>query len=302
MSLGHVAGAGVMRNSIAEKLNAKLTQSQRAALITLLADDDPTVYQSIRGKILASGPAAADWLRAHALSKDPILRRRVQEILQHFARQAADNAFLGFCLKNQGANFDLETALWLLARTRYPDLNIDAYQAQLDDYAATLLERITPAAKPKRTLTTINQLLFEELGFKGDEEDYYAPENSYLNCVIDRRRGNPISLCLIYLLLTSRLKMPVVGIGLPGHFLARYQDSATEIYIDAFYQGRFLTKNDCIHHLVHENYSLDEAHFSPATPHRILMRVCANLYQSHRSAKQEAEATRFQRYIMALAR
>jgi regulator of sirC expression with transglutaminase-like and TPR domain len=291
-----------MSSTIADKLTASLTQKQRAALVTLLTDDDPAVYRSVREKILSYGQSAEAWLRPHTLSSDPVLRRHAIEIIQHLAQQAADDAFLGFCLKNHGDNLDLEPALWLLAQTRYPDINIEAYRAMLDDYANELRERIAPGAKPKPMLTAINQFLFEELGFRGDEKNYYDPDNSYLNRVMDRRQGNPISLCLVYLLVAWRLKLPVVGIGLPGHFLARYQNSATEIYIDAFYRGRFLTKNDCIHHLVRGNFPLDDNHFSPASPHRILMRICANLYQSYQNLKRAEATARFQRYIIALAR
>ena len=98
----------------------------------------------------------------------------------------------------------------------------------------------------KEILTTINNYLFDELGFSGDEENYYDPQNSYLNRVVDRRKGNPINLSLLYLLLARRLKLPVAGIGLPGHFICRYQSTSDEIYIDAFHDGKFLTKADCI--------------------------------------------------------
>ena len=291
-----------MSSSIADKLAASLTQKERAALITLLADEDVAVYRSVREKILSYGQSAREWLRPHALSNDPVLRRRAKEIIHHLARQAVDDQFLGFCLKNHGENFDLEPALWLLAQTCYPDLNAEAYKALLDNYAHELRERLSPGAKPKQSLGLINQFLFTELGYRGDEENYYDPENSYLNRVMDRRLGNPISLCLVFMLVAWRLKLPVVGVGLPGHFLARFQNSSNEIYIDAFDRGRFLTKNDCIHHLVRNNYPLDDDHFSPASPHRILMRICANLYQSYQNLKRAEETARFQRYVIALAR
>ena len=291
-----------MSTTIADKLTASLSQKQRAALVTLLTDEDPAVYQSVREKILSYGHSARTWLHPHTLSNDALLRRRAVEIVDRLGRQAADDAFLGFCLKNHGDNFDLEAALWLLAQTRYPDLNADAYRAVLDDYAGDLRERMDSTTRPKQILTILNKFMFEEQGFSGDEKDYYNPENSYLNRVMDRRLGNPISLSLVYMLLAWRLKLPVVGVGLPGHFLARYQNSATEIYVDAFYRGRFLTKNDCIHHLVRGNFPLDDDHFSPATPHRILMRICANLYQSCQNLKQAEETARFQRYVIALAR
>ena len=98
-------------------------------------------------------------------------------------------------------------------------------------------------------LLIINHYLFDELGFTGNEENYYDPENSYLNRVMDQRTGNPINLCLLYMLLARRLRLPVAGIGLPGHFICRYQSTAAEIYLDPFNRGKFLTKADCVQYL-----------------------------------------------------
>ncbi len=280
---------------------ANLSANERAALLTLLADDDVAIYQTVREKILASGQSARDWLRPHALSSDPLLRRRAQEIIQHLARQTADDRFLAFCVQHHGEEFDLEQGVWLLAQTHYPDTNLDAYTALLDSYAGELRERLDPTAKPKQFLTTITNFLFDELKFSGDEKNYYDPDNSYLNRVIDRRLGNPISLSLIFLFVARRLKLPVVGIGLPGHFLCRFQNSSDEIYVDTFYRGRFLTKNDCIHHLVRGKFPLTETHFAPATPRRILTRICANLHQSYQQMELTEDTARLQRYLYALA-
>ena len=193
----------------------ELSESQRAALLSLLADDDPAVYQTIRAKILSCGPQAADWLRPHTLSRDPALRRRAQEVVLHFDRQAADDRFLTFCLK-RGEDFDLEQGAWLFAQTRYPEINVEAYEALLDSYASDLRERLDPAGEAKQSLAAINEYLFCDLGFSANEKNYYGPENSYLNCVIDRRTGNPVNLCLLYMLLARRLRLPITGIGLPG--------------------------------------------------------------------------------------
>src|SRR5882724_9731717 len=160
-----------------------LSESGRAALINLLADEDRSVYQTVRQKIVSYGPQAAEWLRPHLLSNDPALRRRSQEIVFHFDRLAADNRFLAFCLKH-GEDFDLEQGAWLLAQTRYPDINREAYQALLDYFARELRERLAPETDPKEILSALNHYLFVELGFNGNEENYYEPENSYLNRVI----------------------------------------------------------------------------------------------------------------------
>jgi regulator of sirC expression with transglutaminase-like and TPR domain len=279
----------------------ELSENERAALLTLLADDDPAVYTTIRQRIISLGTAAADWLRPHTLSRDPVLRRHAQEIVRNFDRQSADTIFLEFCLK-QGEAFDLEQGAWLLAQTEYPDINVNGYQALLDSFASDLRERLESAGEPAKVLAAMNRYLFEDLGFAGDQQDYYDPENSYLNRVIDRRSGNPINLCLVYLLLSRRLKLPVTGIGLPGHFICRYQSSSVAIYIDAFSGGKLLTKADCVQYLLQGNYSLREDYLAPVTSRKLLLRVCGNLHQIYLRLDKTEAATRLQRYMIALAR
>jgi regulator of sirC expression with transglutaminase-like and TPR domain len=278
-----------------------LSESQRLALVNLLADEDPAIYQTIREKILAEGPAAVEWLRPHLLSRDPIVRRRTQELVRHLDRQVADDRFLAFCLK-QGEDCDLEQGTWLLAQTRYPDINVEGYQALLDSYASDLRERLDLRADPKDVLGRINAYLFGELHFLGNETDYYDPDNSYLNRVLDRRTGNPITLCVVYLLIARRLKLPMTGIGMPGHFVCRYQSSAAEIYVDAFHAGKLLSKADCIQFLLKGNYGLRDAYLGPSSPRKMLLRICNNLLMIYQQLEQAETATRLQRYLVALDR
>jgi regulator of sirC expression with transglutaminase-like and TPR domain len=274
---------------------------QRIALVSLLADEDPAVFRMVRSKVLSFGPAAIEWLRPFALSGEPLLRRRVREILGHFGRQDADNRFLSFCM-SQGEDFNLEQGVWMLTRTQYPEINVAGYQALLDNYAGELRESIDFSAEPRDILRALNRYLFEHLRFQGDEENYYDAENSYPNRVMDRRTGNPISLCLIYLCLCRRLHLPVTGIGLPGHFICRYQSSRFETYIDVFNKGKFLSKADCIQYLVQTNHGLGDGYLAPASPRRTLMRICANLHQIYLHREQSEEVGRFQRYLVILAK
>jgi regulator of sirC expression with transglutaminase-like and TPR domain len=278
-----------------------LSENQKTALLKLLTDEDMAVYHTIRGKILSYGNSASEWLRPHTLSADPVLRRRAHELVQYLARQHADNSFLAFCL-NQGEDLDIEEGAWLLSRTQYPDINLLAYQALFDSYAGDLRERIDFGSPPESILASINQYLFSELGFVGNETNYYDPDNSYLNRVVDRRTGNPISLCLTYLFVARRLKLPIVGIGMPGHFLIRFQSSTGEVFIDAFNRGKLLTKADCIKYLLHTSHGFQEGYLAPVTPRRILLRMCSNLHQIYAQLELAEETSRVQRYIVALAK
>jgi len=282
-------------------LQEALSENQRRALLTLLVDDDPAVYRAVRETILSHGSSAAEWLRPQTRCGEAVLRRRALEIVLYFDRQAADDQFLAFCLNN-GDDLDLEAGAWLLARTRYPDINVDGYRALMDNFADELRERLVSVRSGRPTLEIINQYLFNELGFVGNEKNYYDPENSYLNRVLDRRTGNPITLCLFYLLLARRLQLPVAGIGLPGHFICRYQSSAEESYVDVFNGGKLLTKADCVQYLLQGNYSLQEDYLAPSRPRRTLLRICSNLHQIHVQADQEEDGIRFQRYLVALSK
>jgi regulator of sirC expression with transglutaminase-like and TPR domain len=290
-----------MNSPAATDQNPGFTESQRSALLKLLSDDDPSVWHAVRGKILSTGHHAEKWLRPHTLSEDPVTRRRVQEILDHLARQAADDRFLAFCLK-QGEDFDQEHAVWLLALTRYPEINVAAYQALLDSYAGDLRERIGGQPPSRETLLILNHYLFDELGFQGNESHYYDPDNSYLNRVIDRRTGNPISLCMVYLFVARRLQLPIAGVAMPGHFICRFQTSTEAAYIDTFNRGRLLSKADCVRYLQQSSYGTHEGVLSPASSRRALLRICSNLHQIYLQLKLKEEIARLQRYVVALAK
>jgi len=288
--------------SIAQSFSsAPLSEGEQRALLLLLADEDPQVYQTVRGRILAEGDSALRWVRPARLSNDSLQRRRATEIVRQITMRHADDRFLAFCL-NSGEDLDLEEGIFLLAQTQYPDINISGYNAILDDYAADLRERLDFGAPAAQMIAGINEYLFKLQIYHGNETNYYEPENSYLNKVIDRRKGNPISLCMIYLLLARRLHLPITGIGMPGHFLCRFQTPTEELFIDAFNSGKVLTKGDCVKYLLHTRDGFKEAYLAPITNRRTLLRVCSNLHQIYSQQSRKNDIARFQRYIVALAK
>lgn len=285
----------------AHAIQQRLSAADQRALLSLLADEDPNVYQTVRQRILSDGERVVDWVRPATLSNDPIQRRRAIEIVDFVSKRSADDRFLAFCL-NSGEDLDLEQGAFLLSQTEFPAINIAGYEAILDDFAREIRETINPGAPATQIIGTINDYLFRKQGFHGNEENYYEADNSYLNRVVDRRKGNPISLCLIYLFLARRLRMPIAGIGMPGHFLCRFQTPSDELFIDAFNSGKVLTKGDCVKYLLHTRDGFKEAYLAPVSPRRTLLRVCSNLHQIYSQLNKPEEISRFQRYIVALAK
>jgi regulator of sirC expression with transglutaminase-like and TPR domain len=278
-----------------------LSDGQRRALISLLVDDDPAIYEMVRTKLLSYGPPAVQWLRPHTLSSDPRMRRRAQEIVLHQARLAAEARFLEFC-QGKGEGLDLEQGTGLLAQTRYPSCNPEGYCALYDAWAAELDTRLDREASPEEQLATIASYLFDELGFAGNDEYGADPDSCFLNRVVDKRSGNPIGLSVIYLFVTRRLRLPIRGIGLPGHFVCRYQSSTKELFIDCFRRGVLMSKGDCIKYLLQSSFGFADGHLSPVSPRRILLRMCNNLVNTYAHLDQIEEASRAQKYVLALSR
>ena len=137
----------------------------------------------------------------------------------------------------------LDMAALMLARTQYPGLDLSAQLARLDALAARAdCSRLNT---PLENINNLNRLLFKEENFAGNEEEYDDPRNSYLNDVLDRKTGIPITLSVIYQEVARRCGLPIVGVGFPGHFLAKYVTGSAEIIVDPFHGGAILDPAEC---------------------------------------------------------
>lgn len=143
------------------------------------------------------------------------------------------------------SEIELDRAALLIAAEEYPNLKVETYLARLDEFAAELRGQQPPLADPLLRLLTINDYLFTQSGFQGNAENYYDARNSFLNDVMDRRTGLPITLSVIYIELARRLELKVQGVGLPGHFLVKYEDGERQIIIDPFHAGRVISVDRC---------------------------------------------------------
>ncbi len=140
---------------------------------------------------------------------------------------------------------DLAKSALYLAQEEYPDLDVEEYLSALDAMAVEVRERLPREPYPLRIIQTLNHYFYEDLQFRGNTERYDDPRNSYLNEVIDRRTGIPITLSLMYLEVAGRIDFPMVGVGMPGHFLIRPIGDEMQIFVDPFHQGEVLFEQDC---------------------------------------------------------
>jgi regulator of sirC expression with transglutaminase-like and TPR domain len=178
------------------------------------------------------------------------------------------------------AQIDLAKAALYIAQEQFPELDTQEYLNALETMAAEVQERLPQERYPLRVIQTLNQYLFQDLGFVGNHQNYYDPFNSYLNQVIERRTGIPITLSIVYLEIAKRIDFPMIGIGMPGHFLIRPDFEESGIYVDAFNQGEVLFPEDCearLSQIYNQPVQLRPEFLAPVSNRQILARMLTNL-------------------------
>lgn len=179
-------------------------------------------------------------------------------------------------------SFDLAEAALCIAQEEYPGLDVGAYLTMLDAMADDVRKRLPDVDYPLRVIRVINHYLFEELGYTGNQDNYYDPRNSFLNDVIERRTGIPITLSLVYLEVARRIDFPMVGVNFPGHFLIRPDREDTDFHLDPFHQGDVLFMQDCQDRLTQiygQPVTIQPQFWTVVTPRQFLTRMLTNLQQ-----------------------
>ena len=183
---------------------------------------------------------------------------------------------------SKNSNYNLiEKCLKLAQILEYNDLNISKYIEKINDLSNSLMMKISEVKNPTYLISMLNEYLFDELGFRGAEEDYYDPGNSFLNTVLDKKTGIPITLSIIYAEVAKNIGLDLKIVGFPGHVIVKYKN---EIILDPFYRGRLLTIEN-LEEILDRNFG-DGVEFVPeylneATTEQLLTRLLRNLKNAY---------------------
>lgn len=176
--------------------------------------------------------------------------------------------------------FLTEAALVLAKEVEYPDLYVDEYLGKIDLMVNEIKERVRDKTDPYSLINEINGHLFAEEGFRGNENDYYDPKNSFLNDVLDRKTGIPITLSVLYMEVAGGLNLRLSGVGFPGHFIVKYAGMREEVFIAPFNKGKILSEKDCremLNRTYGEGAWFQREFLQAVTKKRILARMLHNL-------------------------
>ena len=281
--------------------NAPSCSTERAAtnieaLLHLLSDNDPRVARQIHQYLVDAGREAIPFLRA-ALGDcdDPSLATRIRAVIGDIAQADVERDWDAL-LRTSERELDLEAGAFLIARVGDPQVETALYRQRLDAMAAEL--KPLASGTPRQVVRHVNEYLFHTLRFRGNTQRYYDPNNSFLHRVLDDRVGIPISLSVVYLLLGQRLRVPVAGVGLPGHFLVGLRTEP--VFIDCFHEGALLTEKDCARLLRDYGVEFDRRYLEPCSHAHVLARMLRNLIAVYENRQETTEGRRFRRLLTAL--
>jgi regulator of sirC expression with transglutaminase-like and TPR domain len=277
-----------------------LTEQELLALLQLLDDRDETTRCLVEERLVALGPSVLEQLRSASGLVTPDEARRLEELAYVLPRRSS-MADLATLAQSGGDQMDLEAGLWCLARLRDPQLATAPYTQELERLAEAVRARIGLSRSPYHLLRVFIQVLFEEEGFRGNEDDYYDPDNSFFHKVLERRRGIPITLSALCILLGHRLELPIAGIGLPGHFICCFGHGERALFFDPFNGGHLLTKEGCAALCTQMGFAFSEEYLNPYTSREMLLRMVYNLRAIYIQREALLELSVLDQYIAILS-
>ncbi len=278
---------------MAAKRNQQMNLKEVIALITLLDDPDETIYSQVKDRFMMLGPPAIPHLEtAWENSFDTIMQNRIEQIIHTIQFETLEKALKTWSKEESD---DLLKGALIISHYQYPDLDENKVRKQLaqikQDVWLELNDDLTALEKVK----IINHILFEVHNFSGNITNYHAPQNSFINNVLESKKGNPLMLSVVYALICKELNIPVYGINLPQHFVLAYiNDNANLIdvnnktlsnnilfYINPFSKGLIFNQKDIDQFLKQLNLDPDPKYYLPCSNMDIIKRSLNNLIHSY---------------------
>lgn len=272
----------------------RLTPEREKALLRLLDDPNPGVRKAMLAEFSALGGEALSYLKEIGAGENRVLGLHASWFLRQLNYQDPEEEFRVFIRSLQ---YELETGSLLLNRTILPDLDIGQCCRILDEMGARCSELMFPPMSVRQKCRVINRVLFHEYGFRGNVENYTDPRNSFLSEVLVRRRGLPITLSIVFILVAQRCGLTLEPVGVPGHFLVGCYVEKPPFFIDTFARGAFRSAEDVFEQLRKKKMPPKLSYLTPTPVREVLCRCCRNLASHYSMAKDPARARLFASFV-----
>src|ERR1700761_2080098 len=257
------------------------------SLIKLLDDPDGEIFEHVHQKLLSFGPEAIDYLEnAWEEAFDPIQQERIANLVHEIQFGIVKKDLE---LWHHGGAFDLLQGILIINRYQYPDLDEQKVINQIEAIKRDIWIQLMNEHSPSEQVKLINHVFYSIYGFSGNTANHQDPQNSYISQVLETKKGNQISLAIIYSIIAQKLDIPVYGVNLPQHFILAYMDETQEndfesgvlFYINAFNKGFIFGRRDVDMFLKQLNLKSEKQFYEPCSNTDIIKRVLRNLITAY---------------------
>jgi len=253
----------------------ELTPAQLNALVSLLDDPDLEVKNHVRDKIISLGAEVIPFLEQKwETSFNPEIQKEIEDLVHDLQFSLLKRRLAEW---KETEDRDLLTGLWILNTYQYPDLDFEKLNAEMHQIYFEVWTSFKNDLQPYDQVRIINNVLFNTLRFSANTKNFHSPGNSMLSTVLDTKKGNPITLCSIYLLVAKKLGLPIYGVNLPNLFILTYKSADITFYINAFNKGLVFSRQDIFNYLEHLKIPPKEEFFEPCAHLDIILRSLRNL-------------------------
>lgn len=251
-----------------------MEKKELLALVSLLEDDDKEIITHVEKKLYSLGTGVISILEKEWMknSLDPKVRNKIEGIIHELQFVLLKERIVQW--KEKGAE-DLLEGMMLVANYQYPDISMKFLKRKIEQYYYQAWKEFKDEMGAIEQVKTLNHIMFNILRFRPNSKNLHTPSNSMINVVIESRRGSPLSLCVIYLLIAQRLKLPIYGVNLPDLFILTYKSKETQFYINVFNNG-LIFSTDEINNYINQSKVSRNGIF-PCTNKGIIVRVLKNL-------------------------
>jgi regulator of sirC expression with transglutaminase-like and TPR domain len=253
-----------------------MTDAAIKAMIHLLDDSDQEVVSMVEQQIRTLGPSIIPVLESEweTESLNPLLQTKIENLIHDFQWQSVKTRLQ---LWKESGGMDLLEGMWILATYRYPDYRFDQLKLEMDQLYYEVWPQMREELHPMDQVKVLNTAIFEQLKFGPNSKNFHAANNSFINNVLSSKKGNPISLCVIYMWIAQKLGMPIYGVNLPNLFVLTYKQNGLQFYINVFNKGLIFNKIDIDNYIPQLNLTPNEIYYNPCSNLEIIRRVIRNL-------------------------
>jgi regulator of sirC expression with transglutaminase-like and TPR domain len=256
-----------------------ISNKELKALVSLLDDTDSEVVQHVEHKIMSLGTHIIPYLEFEWESSfNPVLQKRIEELVHTLQFELLKEKLQDW--KDKGGE-DLLEGMWLINTYQYPDLEFETLKQELEQIYYEAWLEFKAEIHPIDQIKILNSVLFSKLKFGANTKNFHSPGNSMLSVVLQTKKGNPISLCVIYILVAQKLKLPVFGVNLPNLFVLTYKLEDDQFYINAFNRGLVFTRKEVDEYIANLDLPQSDTYYEPCSNIDIISRVIRNLINAH---------------------